>query len=122
VVGVRHPRRTERRLAILRLRDSGLATSGDEEQFFEHEGRRYGHIIDPRSGWPAEGVAGVTVVAPLAAVADALSTAFYVGGRELATRYCSTHPEILVILLEAGAEHPIVLGGNDRCEVEVINE
>jgi len=120
VVGVRHPRQKDRRLAILRMRDCSMATSGGEEQFFEHDGKRYGHIIDPRSGMPAETVNSVTVVADSAAVADGLATAFYVGGRELAERYCSAHPGVLSVMLESGAAHPVVIGSNGRCEVEII--
>jgi len=122
VVGARHPRDKDRRLAVLRLRDAAMSTSGSDEQFFEHNGKRYGHIIDPRSGWPAEGVSGVTVIAPSAALTDALATAFYVGGRELAESYCSTHPGVLVLMLESGAERPLALGGNDNCEVEISND
>ena len=122
IVGVRHPRQKNRRLAILRMRNCSMATSGGEEQFFEHNGKSYGHIIDPRSGMPAETVNSVTVVADSAAVADGLATAFYVGGRELAERYCSTHPGVLSLMLESGAAHPVVFGSNDRCEVEVITE
>ena len=121
-IGVRHPRRQDWRLAVLRLRDAAMATSGDEEQFFEFEGRRYGHILDPRTGRPAEGVASVTVVARSAALADALATAFYVGGRRLAGRYCLTHPEILVIMLETSAAAPVVLGDRNLCDVEIISE
>jgi thiamine biosynthesis lipoprotein len=121
-VGVRHPRYPDRRLAILKLRDAAMSTSGSEEQFFERDGKRYGHIIDPRSGLPAECVAGVTVIAPSAALTDALATAFYVGGRELAESYCARRPEILVLMLESGAEQPILIGANDNCEVEIINE
>jgi thiamine biosynthesis lipoprotein len=96
-----------------------MATSGGEEQFFEHNGKRYGHIIDPRSGQPAETVSSVTVVAHSAAIADGLATAFYVGGPELAERYCSTHPGVLTLMLQAGADQPIVFGRNDRCEFEI---
>ena len=99
-----------------------MATSGGEEQFFVHNGKRYGHIIDPRSGMPAETVSSSTVVAHSAAIADGLATAFYVGGRESAERYCLTHPGVLVLMLESGAERPIVIGGNDRCEVEISTE
>ena len=122
VVGVRHPRCKERRLAVLRMRDSAMSTSGSEEQFFEHNGKRYGHIIDPRAGLPAEGVTSVTVIAPSAALTDALATAFYVGGPALAERYCANHPDILVIMLESGSEQPVVFGSNNKCEVEIINE
>ncbi|MBA2645835.1 MAG: FAD:protein FMN transferase [Pyrinomonadaceae bacterium] len=119
-VGVRHPKYLDRRLALLRLRDCAMSTSGSEEQYFLHEGKRYGHIIDPRTGQPAERVAGVTVIAGSAAVSDALATAFYVGGPELAERYCSRHPDVLAIMLEADAERPVVFGNNSKCEVEMI--
>jgi FAD:protein FMN transferase len=122
VVGIRHPLYKDRRLAVLRLRGQAMSTSGGEEQFFEHEGKRYGHIIDPRSGLPAQCVTSVTVIARSAAVADALATAFFVGGSELAERFCSTHPDVLVIMLEEGAERPVVFGSNNKCEVEITGE
>ena len=122
VIGVRHPRHADKRLAILRLRDAAMATSGSEEQYFVCDGKRYGHIIDPRTGWPADAVAGVTVIAPSAAQADALATAFYVGGRALAESYCATHPNVLALLLERDAEQPLLLGENAHCEVEIIDE
>jgi thiamine biosynthesis lipoprotein len=124
-VGVRHPVDKERRLAVARLRDAALSTSGAEEQFFEYGGKRYGHIIDPRTGWPADRVASVTVIASSptvgAAVSDALATAFYVGGPELAAGYCDAHPGVLVLMLESGADRPILFGSNNKCEVEIIN-
>jgi len=122
LVGVRHPRDKTRRLARLRMRDCAMATSGSEEQFFEHQGKRYGHIIDPRTGLPAERVSGVTVIAESAAMADALATAFFVGGPEMAESYCSTHPGVLVIMLESAAERAIVFGSNTQCKVEIISE
>ncbi|HZS08548.1 MAG TPA: FAD:protein FMN transferase [Blastocatellia bacterium] len=118
-VGIRHPLRRDTRFATLRLRDSAMATSGSAEQYFESGGKRYGHIIDPRSGVPASGVLGVTVAASSAAVADALATAFYVAGREAAERYCADHPEVLVVMIEDGApDHPLVIGSNSLCEME----
>jgi thiamine biosynthesis lipoprotein len=124
-VGVRHPADKERRLAVARLRDAALSTSGSEEQFFEFDGKRYGHIIDPRTGWPAGRVASVTVIASSptvgAAVTDALATAFYVGGPELAASYCAAHPGVLVLMLESGADRPILFGSNNQCKVEIIN-
>ena len=121
-VGVRHPSRPGQRLAVLRIRDCAMATSGNQEQFFEHDGIRYGHIIDPRSGQPATQVLSATVVAPSAAVADALATAFFVGGPYLAQRYCLAHPGVLAIILPVGASRPVVIGGNPKCEVEITRE
>ncbi len=80
------------------LRDSALATSGAGEQFVIIDGRRYGHIIDPRTGWPAVGLLSVSVVTREAARADALATAFFVGGLDLARRYCEAHDEVLAVV------------------------
>ena len=61
-------------------------------------GVRYGHVIDPRTGWPASGVMSASVIASSAAAADALSTAFLIGGPALAERYCASHPGVLAIV------------------------
>jgi thiamine biosynthesis lipoprotein len=103
-VGLRHPWQPERRLAVVRLRDQGLGTSAATFQHLEHEGRKLGHVLDPRSGWPAEGMASASVVAPTAAEADALATAFYVLGMEGARTYCAAHPEVGAILLPEGPD------------------
>jgi FAD:protein FMN transferase len=115
MVGLRHPRSKLRRLGVVYLTDCALATSGSEEQFFEYKSVRYGHIIDPRTGWPAKSVTSVSVVTDSGALSDALATAFYVGGRELAERYCATHPEVLAIMLESSATSPVVIGSHSRC-------
>ena len=98
-VGLRNPLFPDRNYATLLLKDRALATSGSNVQFFRHQGQRYGHILDPRTGWPAEGMLSVTVTAPTATEADALSTAFYVMGHEAAAAYCRQHPEIGAILV-----------------------
>ena len=79
-VGLRHPLRPGVRLATIALVDQALGTSGSGTQFFVDRGRKLGHILDPRSGRPAEGVISATVLAPDAATADALATALYVLG------------------------------------------
>lgn len=97
-IGIPHPQQPGRRLGIVRLRDRAIGTSGGQFQSFRHQGRRYGHILDPRSGLPAEGVLSATAVAPTAAMADALSTAFFVMGPEQSLDYCRTHPGIGAVL------------------------
>jgi thiamine biosynthesis lipoprotein len=79
-VGLRDPLRPARRLATITLVDRALGTSGSGTQFFIDRGRRLGHILDPRTGLPAEGVISATVLAPTAADADALATALYALG------------------------------------------
>jgi FAD:protein FMN transferase len=118
LVGVRHPRAKQKRLATVRLRECAMSTSGSEEQFFESGGQRFGHIIDSRTGWPAEKVTSVTVVADSTARSDALATAFFVGGRELAERYCEKHKNVLAIMLESDSTRPILIGDNEHCQVD----
>jgi thiamine biosynthesis lipoprotein len=98
-VGLPNPLRPQERLGEIHLCNRGLATSGSGTQFFVHEGRTYGHIIDPRTGQPAEGVLTATILAPTAAEADALSTAFYVLGPDAAAEFCRTHTGVGAILV-----------------------
>lgn len=80
-IGVRNPFRPKRMLGTLRLSNGqSVATSGNYERFVTINRRRYAHIIDPRTGYPVEGIASVTVISPSAVEADALSTALFVQG------------------------------------------
>jgi thiamine biosynthesis lipoprotein len=99
LVGLGHPLRPGTRLGHVRLRDRALGTSGSASQFFRHKGRRYSHIVDPRTGQPTEVVLSATVLAPDAARADALATSFFVLGREKAVEFCRKHPELAAILI-----------------------
>ncbi len=101
-VAIRHPLRPDRPVGEVRLLNRGMGTSGAGTQFFTHRGRRYGHILDPRTGWPVEGMLSATVLAPTAASADALSTAFYVMGVEPSLAYCRDHPEVSALVIAAG--------------------
>jgi thiamine biosynthesis lipoprotein len=98
-VALRHPLRDGVRMGDIWLRDRALGTSGAAKQYFYHQGRRYGHVIDPRTGWPAEGVFSASVIAPTAALADALSTAFYVMGPVATAEYCRQQPHVAAILV-----------------------
>lgn len=78
---MRHPR-AGGVLASLEIHgDESVFTSGDYERFYEYQGRRYHHIIDPRTGYPARDFVSVTVIHGSAAVADAASTALFVAGK-----------------------------------------
>jgi thiamine biosynthesis lipoprotein len=106
-IGIRDPVRPSRRLAELRLVERAVGTSGAAVQFFRHQGRRLGHVLDPRTGWPAEGVLSATAIAPTAAEADALATAFYVLGVEEALAYCETKPGVGAVMLGGTKEQGI---------------
>ena len=97
-VAVRHPSK-KRSLGTVRLADQGFGTSAATFQFFEYNGRKLGHLLDPRTGWPASGTASASSVAPTAAAADALSTAFFVLGAAAATAYCQPRPGLAAVVL-----------------------
>lgn len=80
-IGIIHPRKKESVLAYLDIEGhESVFTSGDYERYFIYEGKRYHHIIDPRTGYPVTGVQSVTVIHPDAAIADAAATALFVAG------------------------------------------
>ena len=106
------------RLARLHLRHGALGTSGAGEQFFEVDGRRYGHVLDPRTGWPASGVVSASVICGDGAEADALATAFLVGGPALARDYCAAHPRTLALITLEGGERPEEIGAYAGAVVE----
>jgi thiamine biosynthesis lipoprotein len=106
-------------VARVRLRDLALGTSGAANQFFVVDGKRYGHVLDPRTGWPARKLIAASAIARTATEADALSTAFFVLGLEGTREFISTHPETTAVLVVPGKTAPevVVIGDAD---VEVL--
>ncbi|MGE3163869.1 MAG: FAD:protein FMN transferase [Planctomycetota bacterium] len=98
-VAVKHPRRPGRALAVLRLSNTCLTTSGDYERFFEKDGQRYHHIIDPRTAFPSRGCISATVIAPNCEFADALATALCVLGPEKGLPLVESLPRVEAILV-----------------------
>lgn len=94
-VGVKNPLLNEESMVTIVLGDledaAGLAlgTSGGNVQYFRLNGRRYGHILDPRTGWPADGLMSASVVANDATTADALSTAAFIAGQDAVRTWCA---------------------------------
>jgi thiamine biosynthesis lipoprotein len=81
-VAITHPRKKGESLMILPVSNAAVSTSGDYERYFEKDGKRYCHIIDPRTGYPADRCQSVTIVAPNLAFADGLATGVFVLGPE----------------------------------------
>ncbi|MDH7602414.1 MAG: FAD:protein FMN transferase [Armatimonadota bacterium] len=100
-VGIRHPRYTNDRLTTVELEEQALSTSGGLRQRDLNVVELYEHIIDPSTGKPARtDLVSASVLAADPAVADALSTAFYLGGKALAEKYCRSHEGVEAILVE----------------------
>ena len=85
-IGIRDPRDPSGVIGKLLISDEAVATSGNYENFVVIDGKRYGHIVDPRTGWTVDHVLGVTVVAPSATESDALATGLFVLGPEKSRR------------------------------------
>jgi thiamine biosynthesis lipoprotein len=87
-IGIQHPRDPEKIMARISVSDTAVATSGDYEKFFIHQGKRYHHILNPKNGFPAEKCQSVTVLYKEGIMADALATAIFVLGPEKGYPLC----------------------------------
>jgi thiamine biosynthesis lipoprotein len=108
-IGIRDPRNREPWFARVTLRDRAISTSGQYEQFVAANGRTYGHILDPRTGVPAQGVLSVTVIAESPFDTDAWDTGLFVLGPEETMKVARAHPELAVILVVPSGEGPDVV-------------
>jgi thiamine biosynthesis lipoprotein len=102
-VGVQDPE-TRGALGFLTAEDESVVTSGNYQRFFEHEGKRYAHILDPKTGRPipwSEAPRSVTVVAPSATDADAYATAIYVMGAEAGVAFAESRPDLDALVIDA---------------------
>ncbi len=87
-------------LAKVTIKDESLSTSSNSEKYIEMNGRKYGHIFDPRTGMPAEtNIVSATSVAPTGTQSDAITKAFFILGVEGAKEYCKKHPECRALLI-----------------------
>ncbi len=108
-VGVRDPAGKNPYIARIHLYNEAIATSGDYEQFVDANGKRFGHILDPRTGWSAHGLASVTVVSAQGMLCDAWATALFVLGPEKAREVAHAHPELNVVLVEPQPGGPPII-------------
>jgi thiamine biosynthesis lipoprotein len=100
-IGLKHPHHESRSLGTVHLTNNGLGTSAATFQYFEYKGKKYGHVLDPRTGYPAEGTASASVMAATAAEADAYSTAAFVMGESAFREFARHRPEIDCVVLPA---------------------
>ncbi|MHA4811723.1 FAD:protein FMN transferase [Flavitalea flava] len=103
-IGIADPRDPSRILLWLAATDCSIATSGNYEQYFDINGIRYSHNIDPRTGFPVKDIKSVTIISPSAELSDALATAVTVMGKEVGLHFIEQLPEV----------HGIIIDNKDR--------
>jgi thiamine biosynthesis lipoprotein len=99
-IGVAHPRRPDQPLGTVELVEGAIATSGDYEWYFERDGIRYHHILDPATGRPARRCASATVIAGSAVDADALATGLFVMGPDAGLELAEGLPGVEALLID----------------------
>ncbi|MBS0182546.1 MAG: FAD:protein FMN transferase [Nitrospira sp.] len=100
LVGIKHPREDEALIAVIDLKDEAISTAGDYERFFERDGVRYHHILDPQTLRPARGCQSVTVIAKEGAVADGLDTGIFVLGPTRGMELVERLPDVEAIIID----------------------
>ena len=101
-VGVRDPRAPKQLLGAIELEGYGIvASSGDYERSFMHEGRLLHHVLDPKTGWPTRGVPGVTLVANSVEAVNGWGTALMVKGFAAVPQWSQTHPKVAVLAAQS---------------------
>lgn len=102
-VGIRDPLQPDRVLGLVEVGDGWVASSGDYERAFVLRGRRYHHVLDPRTGMPTQGPRGVTLLARDLVPINGLGTTLMVGGRGAAARLLPMHPGVDALVVDADA-------------------
>lgn len=100
-VGIKHPRQEGALIAVIDLKDEAISTAGDYERFFERDGTRYHHILDPRTLEPARMCQSVTVIGKEGTLVDGLDTGIFVLGPERGMALVERLPDIEAVIVDA---------------------
>lgn len=101
MVGIRDPRRKDDMVAVIPLVNSAISTSGDYERYFEADGVRYHHILNPKTGRSATGVHSVSVIGPDATTTDGLTKPVFILGPEKGLRLIESIPGVDAVIIDA---------------------
>lgn len=129
-VAVQDPENSEENFAVVEIEDEAVITSGGYQRYFEEDGTTYHHIIDPRTGYPADsGIISSTIISHDGTLSDGLSTSLFIMGLDDAEDYWRAHSdEFDAILMDENGTVYVTAGIADRCslledrEMQVINK
>lgn len=113
-VGIKHPRDEGALIGVIDLQDEAISTAGDYERFFERDGTRYHHILDPHTLQPARGCQSVTVIAKEGIMADGLDTGIFVLGPKNGMALVEHLPDVEAIIVDANGTMLVSSGLRDR--------
>ena len=113
-VGINHPREEGALIAVMDLKDEAISTAGDYERFFERDGVRYHHILNPQTLRPARDCQSVTVVAKEGTMADGLDTGIFVLGPERGMALVERLPHVEAIIIDHEGKMTVSSGLRDR--------
>ncbi len=99
-VAITNPFNKNKAFALLPLKQGAVVTSGNYEKYIMFKGKRYTHIINPKTGYPSSGIVSVTVFAPKAELADALATSVFVMGKEVGLNLINQLPKVECIIID----------------------
>jgi FAD:protein FMN transferase len=102
VIGIQDPRHENAMVARIPLVDAAISTSGDYERFFEADGVRYHHILDPKTGASATGVCSVTIIGPDATTTEGISKSVFIKGPQRGIRFVESLPGIDAVVVDDG--------------------
>jgi len=119
-IGIQHPRQEERLIGVVSVAGQSVVTSGDYQRYaVGHNGKRYHHILNPLTGYPAEsGLVSVTIIAEKSMAADALSTAVFVAGMDKGLELLKNYPQVEAVLVDSKIEVFITRGLKDRFQTD----
>ena len=99
-IGIRHPRESQKIMMKVPILDEAIATSGDYEKFFIHQGKRYHHILNPYDGFPTDGCQSVTIIGKDGMTTDGFATAVFVLGPEKGYALCQKLERVECLIVD----------------------
>jgi thiamine biosynthesis lipoprotein len=103
-LNIKDPKHPDKTVASVVLKDESMSTSGNYEKFFFAEGKMYSHIMDPRTGFPSEGMLSVSVIAPRTLDSEVWAKPYYILGRQWAAQH--KHKDFRIFFCEGRAGVP----------------